>query len=91
MRELYNYIDYKSRVAAGNIRIAFDEGAWDKMEMMLDKDDESPVVPVIINTSTTVTGANQNYKWLLLAMLFLLMGIGLLFTKNNQPQKSRAP
>ena len=73
MRELYNYIDYKSRNAAENIRIEFDENAWDKMEMMLDKDDENPVVPAVPKTSTAGTASNTNHKWLMLVAALLLM------------------
>jgi len=88
MRELYNYIDYKSRDAAENIRIAFDENAWDKMEMMLDNDDENPVMPVRLNTSTAGTGSNTNHKWLMLVVALLLMGIASVFTKNYFTSKN---
>jgi len=88
MRELYNYIDYKSRNAAENIRIEFDENAWDKMEMMLDKDDENPVVPAVPNTSSAVTGLNQNERWLILIVLLFLIGIASVFTKNYFTSKN---
>lgn len=50
MKELYNDIDDKSRDASQNIRIAYDEKSWDKMEELLDEEDNKPLAPAISNT-----------------------------------------
>lgn len=49
MKELYNDMDDKSREAARNIRIAFNNKAWDKMEALLNDEDNKPGAQVISN------------------------------------------
>jgi hypothetical protein len=52
MSELYKDIEDRSRDAAQNILIAFDDDAWDKMKALLDDDDIKPLDPVISNRLT---------------------------------------
>ena len=88
MRELYKDIEDRSRDAAQNIRIAFDESAWDKMKALLDEDDLKPVDPVISNGST-VDNSNKIPGRVQLFLLFLFLGVTLLFVGNYNIFKNK--
>ncbi len=64
MKELYNDMDDKSRDAARNIRIAFDDKAWDKMEALLNDEDRKPGVPVVSNKLLPGKDLKKNRGWL---------------------------
>ena len=82
MTELYNDMDDKSRDAAQNIRIAFDESAWDKMESLLNDEAMKPDAPTVSNPVAVNTDNRKNRRWGSLVVLFLLTGATLVFTKN---------
>ena len=84
MKELYNDMDDKSRDAARNIRIAFDDNAWDKMEALLNEEDRNPGAPVILNTSTINKEGNKTRKWFLLFLVFLFTGVVIVLSVKNK-------
>ena len=61
-------INEKYREALQNIRTAFDESAWEKMEKLLDNEDENAKAIPVLNGKTTP----GNRKWLLLLLFGLL-------------------
>src|SRR5258706_7629088 len=88
MKERFNDIDDKSRDAAQNIRIAFDDNAWDKMEALLNEEDKKPVAP-ISNTLTAGKDGNKKRMWVLLFLVFFVTGAAILFIKNNNTLKNK--
>src|SRR5258705_4244188 len=84
MNELYNDIDDWSRDAARNIRIAFDDNAWDKMEALLNEEDRKPDARVILNTLAPGKEGNKTRKWLQLFLAFLLTGIVIVLSVKNK-------
>ena len=84
MKELYNDMDDRSRDAARNIRIAFDDNAWDKMEALLNEEDRNPGAPVILNTSTINKEGNKTRKWFLLFLVFLFTGVVIVLSVKNK-------
>src|SRR4051794_6758428 len=82
MREVYNYMDYKSRDAAENIRIEFDESAWDKMEALLNAEAMKPYTQTISNPAVINKDKSKSRKWLLLVAALLLAVTVLVFTKD---------
>src|SRR5258706_12779031 len=89
MKERFNDMDDKSRDAAKNIRIAFDDSAWDKMEALLNEEDKKPVAPIISNSLTAGKDDNKNSRWVLLFLVFFLTGAAILFIKNNNTLKNK--
>lgn len=93
MRDRYNDMDDRSRDAARNIRIAFDESAWIKMEALLNEDDIKPDAPVISKTLTPGKERDKTRKWLQLLLVFLLTGAVVVFSikTKNTPQNKTLP
>jgi hypothetical protein len=89
MKELYNDMDDRSRDTARNIRIAFDDNAWDKMEALLNEEDRKPVAPIISNTFTLSKEGNKTRKWLQLFLVFLLTGAAILSIKNKNTLQNK--
>jgi hypothetical protein len=92
MKELYNDIDDKSREAARNIRIAFDDNAWDKMEALLNEENRKPGARDILDTLTAGREGNKTRKWLQLFLVFLLTGAVVVFSiRNKNPLQNTTP
>ena len=75
MRELYNYIDYKSRDAAEKNRITFDKSAWDKMESLLDKEAVVPNTQMVSNPFVANKDTCKNRNGYYYLQGFLLQGL----------------
>jgi len=89
MKELYNDMDDKSRDAARNIRIAFDNNAWDKMEAMLNEEQTKPLTPVTSNKLILAGAGDNDRRWSESFLIFFLSVALVLFIKNDMPEKSK--
>ena len=88
MREAYSDWNVKIRDAAHNIRITFDESAWNKMEALLNKHDMTSFVPGIPYVLKITKGSKLNRRPLQFLIL-LFAAILLLFINHDNSECSK--
>jgi hypothetical protein len=87
MREAYSDLHVKTRDTAQNIRIAFDESAWNKMEALLNKHDMISFVPGIPYILKITKFSKINHRPV--QFLILLFVAVLLFIKPNNSEYNK--